>query len=249
MAAAAGDARGCTSDDRGGDDLEAAVRVSLVSAEEAGLEESDGVAFRDLAPADLPALRELQTALFPVRYNDSFYERLFSPGYFTLVGIDAAPPSDGSFEGTTVAGGGALVAVASVRITSDWRVAYIMTLGVDHRYRRRGLGARALRLCLRATCERSRCQLAQLHVKSLNEAAVAFYNSMGFQADEAEGHAGLCRAHYLIEGEPYDAFALKYDLRPLRRDLGEEEGGPYSHYGSSLYSWAQSTCEGGCAIL
>ena len=59
--------------------------VDMVRVETAG--DEDDVAFRYLEEEDLPALRALQVDLFPVRYNDAFYSRLFAPGYFTLVGV------------------------------------------------------------------------------------------------------------------------------------------------------------------
>jgi len=60
------------------------------------------IAFRELQARDVIELRELQLALFPVRYSDSFYDRLFTDGYYTAVGCTV---SDGE-----------IVAVASVRI-------------------------------------------------------------------------------------------------------------------------------------
>jgi hypothetical protein len=76
------------------------------------------VVFRDLDEADLPSVKELHRALFPVQYSDSFYTRLFAEGYFCLVG---------EVEGE-------VIAVASARAVDqngqEARDAYIMTLGV-----------------------------------------------------------------------------------------------------------------------
>ncbi len=41
---------------------------------------SPRIEFRVLRQEDILALRELQLALFPVRYTDKFYNRLFSHG-------------------------------------------------------------------------------------------------------------------------------------------------------------------------
>merc|ERR1719272_1638609 len=64
------------------------------------------IAFRELQARDVIELRELQLALFPVRYSDSFYDRLFTDdlaiGHYTAVGCTVPD--------------GEIVAVASVRI-------------------------------------------------------------------------------------------------------------------------------------
>jgi ribosomal protein S18 acetylase RimI-like enzyme len=230
---------------------------------EAGLVEEDGaeeeaaadVVFRDLELADLPALRALQSGLFPVQYNDAFYSRLFAPGFYTLVGVAAPAAAGGDVptppplsaeepeqpdEAPLGARGEAVVAVASARVTTDWRVAYIMTLGVRDDYRRRGLGSRALQLCLDMLLTRTDCVIAQLHVKTLNTAAVAFYNRHGWVADEAEGRGGLCSKHYMIDGIAYDALALKLDLARMRRALGL--GGRGDSYYAAIFEWSERTC-------
>lgn len=66
---------------------------------------------------------ELQRALFPVQYSDAFYDKLFTSGYYCLVGFTQT---------------GELVAVASARSipfealgdVQPTNEAYIMTLGV-----------------------------------------------------------------------------------------------------------------------
>ena len=49
------------------------------------------VKFRSLRHEDIPALRDLQLALFPVRYTDSFYSRLFSYGECLLHYLRVCP--------------------------------------------------------------------------------------------------------------------------------------------------------------
>lgn len=225
----------------------------------------DDVRFRNLEPDDLPALQELQRGLFPVRYNDSFYTRLFSQGHYTLVGVTTprnvesahggGTPrqrcSDASTSASEVthegpngaplgARGEAIVAVASARVTTDWRIAYIMTLGVHESYRRRGLGAQALQLCLEQLRDHTSCMVAQLHVKCLNTAAVAFYNGLGWIADEAEGRGGLCSNHYLIDGVRYDALALKYDIARMRRAIAKNT--ERASYYTTLFEWGERVC-------
>merc|ERR1740124_146724 len=176
------------------------------SATRAGTESE--IVFRELQARDVTELRELQPSLFPVRYSDSFYDRLFTDGHYTAVGCTV---SDGE-----------IVAVAAVRIVQrgddappaqrNLREAYIMTLGVKESQRRRHLGNRVLRECLELVAARVPCDVATLHVKSDNLGALRFYERYGFVVDPD----GFCKDHYLIEGVLYDAYRLTYSLPPLQ---------------------------------
>ena len=59
------------------------------------------IVFREIRHADIAELQQLQRVLFPVQYSDTFYQRLFTDGYYTIVGVTVPD--------------GELVAVASVR--------------------------------------------------------------------------------------------------------------------------------------
>jgi len=91
-----------------------------------GASGSNDVFFRDVEERDIASLMELQRGLFPVQYTESFYTKLFTPGYYCIVGL--APD-------------GEVVAVASARVVAfesptemqSVREAYIMTLGVKAR--------------------------------------------------------------------------------------------------------------------
>lgn len=178
------------------------------------------VHFRGIHREDVGPLDELQRHLFPVRYSETFYDRLFTEGHFTILAVDTA---------------GRIVGVASARTSAEDTTAsavdgvtegYVMTLGVDSSMRRLGLGSELLRrilLVLRA----EGCSQAALHVKCLNRAACAFYQRRGFMLDPVLGH---CRDHYIIDGVNYDAFRLVFPLRPswvgwLAEKLGLAEAG------------------------
>jgi len=170
-------------------------------ADESERDIEDPIVTRPLRPADLDEVKELQRQLFPVRYNDSFYNKLFSPGYFTLVGCRDAS--------------GEIITIASARIVDDNArrldnaAAYIMTLGVKESHRRRNLGTRALYEILELVAEQTNAAVAQLHVKCDNVGAVAFYRRNGF-VEQA-----LCKEHYLILGTRYDALIFEFDLSAL----------------------------------
>ena len=123
-------------------DLQHALATAKASSSdlEAGSSSSDDVdaqiTFRDLEHGDIPELMLLQRDLFPVQYTESFYSKLFSPGYYCLVGHTSI---------------GELVAVASARVLESDRPhdmqlaneAYIMTLGVKVRAPRAGAAGSA----------------------------------------------------------------------------------------------------------
>ena len=161
-------------------------------------EEGSPVSFRTLETGDLGEVKALHAVLFPVQYSDNFYNRLFSEGYFCLVGVL----------------GGRIVAVASARcVETDGtpsNEAYIMTLGVDESCRRRRLGSRVMDLIIELLRERTECEFAVLHVKLLNEAAVGFYRRYGFVSNMADDY---CRDHYYINQQWYDAARFAFPLR------------------------------------
>uniref|UniRef100_A0A7S4AYH2 N-alpha-acetyltransferase 60 n=1 Tax=Chrysotila carterae TaxID=13221 RepID=A0A7S4AYH2_CHRCT len=184
--------------------------------------EGEEVVFRESRYEDIPSLKELHLALFPVRYNDAFFERLYHPGNFTLVGCCARS--------------GDVVAVASARVVDDCQrplpdnSAYIMTLGVDEAFRRRHVGSRAAQQILHVLAARTTCSYAELHVKSANRAAISFYERLGFEPDPDNGYVF---GHYLIDGQRWDALLLRYDLRGLRATAGRASS-YYATFGNML---------------
>jgi len=175
---------------------------------EAGASSSEGnIHFRDVEERDIPGLMELQRGLFPVQYTESFYTKLFTPGYYCIVGV--APD-------------GEIVAVASARVVDfqsaqelqSVREAYIMTLGVKESYRRKKLGSKVMELIFRLLRASTHCEYAGLHVKTLNTAAVKYYERLGFVCDHSMG--GYLPNHYYIDGKHWDAYRY---TRPLRGPL------------------------------
>jgi ribosomal protein S18 acetylase RimI-like enzyme len=131
-----------------------------------------------------------------VRYSEAFYQRLFTPGHFTVLAVIAS---------------GEVVGIASARTVADEAVGsreerregYIMTLGVRADFRKLGIGGELLRRIMGVL--RTHCTVAALHVKSLNADALRFYERNGFRADPAgDWYPG----HYLIEGVQFDAYKL-----------------------------------------
>ena len=161
--------------------------------------------FRNLRESDLPVVVELHRQIFPVQYTDLFFQRLFQPGYFCQVGVDAA---------------GEIITFASARVVDPTQhgspitnEAYIMTLGVRPSHRRLGLGAKQMEQILRLLRAETRATYAALHVKAANRAACGFYDRLGFTCDPNDGYLVN---HYHLYGENWDA--CRY-TRPLRSPI------------------------------
>ena len=162
---------------------------------ELALSPSSPIIFRALRQSDLPAVMELHRSLFPVQYTESFFNKLFTSGYFCEVGVDAS---------------GEIITVATARVVGQFdasatptQEAYIMTLGVRPSHRRRGLGASMMEHMLRVLRSKTRDTYVALHVKAANAAACAFYDQLGFECNPTMG--GVLPNHYHLDGEYWHA--------------------------------------------
>ena len=209
-------------------DLEAAAGQSAVDATSAAADTPLHVLFRDLEEADIPAVRELQSALFPVQYPDSFYARLFDPGYYCQVGVLAdglmvTVASARFLDGSQPAANGSSSSSGNrQRVDVDGsREAYLMTLGVREGYRQRKLGSRAMEQILKILARQTKAEYAALHVKAANRAAVKFYEALGWECNPVDGYLP---SHYYIDGRNWDAYRYTRSLRSpisvMLRDLG-----------------------------
>lgn len=59
-------------------------------------------------------------------------------------------------------------------------VAYIMTLGIDEQYRRCGIGQSLVQICINEAMNNPMCGSIYLHVITYNDAAIQFYERLGF---------------------------------------------------------------------
>ena len=104
-----------------------------------------------------------------------------------------------------------LLAAEHCGLTDDGQsIAYILTLGVEPRFQRRGIAAALLTRVVAECTASPACRLVYLHVITHNEAALAFYARHHFRLLRHE------RRFYVIRGplapvpgqEYYDAYAL-----------------------------------------
>ena len=119
-----------------------------------------------VTPENLPHLKALNQAIFPIAYKDKFYRDCIAFEGVTLL----------AYCGTEVAGGIACrleVAPGGARL-------YIMTLGVLAPFRGHGIGSLLLRTALQAVEFDHNIFAAYLHVQISNEEGMRFYKRYGF---------------------------------------------------------------------
>ena len=64
-------------------------------------------------------------------------------------------------------------------------------------------------LIFRQLRAKTQCEYAALHVKTINHAAVSYYEKLGFTRDP---HAGYLPNHYYIDGQHWDAYRTRPPL-------------------------------------
>lgn len=161
------------------------------------------VTFASLSAENLLGFRQLNAAIFPVRYNDKFYrDCLSAPSELVqlayvdkkLVGAVCCRREESSEP--AIQREEQDVASASPGVTqSDQRKSlhaqkvklYIMTLGVLAPYRERGIGHRLIQHVLSTVVHsQSAADVSEiyLHVQVGNDEALSFYMKYGFQVKE-----------------------------------------------------------------
>jgi ribosomal protein S18 acetylase RimI-like enzyme len=147
-------------------------------------------------------LRTLNTAIFPVIYQDKFYQQVVANncGYTFLAHFD------GIVVGTVCC---RLEHLSAVKDQKDRGCKlYIMTLGVLAPYRRLKIGSTMLKKILELASKNKNIMEVQLHVQTNNEEAIAFYKNFGFSIIQEV-------KDYYKKITPPDAFVLS---KPLQYD-------------------------------
>lgn len=161
----------------------------------------DAFEIRKCIERDIPAVKKLHIQLFPVRYDDDFFTGLLADTAIARVLVDKATSkivgvATGFFQrkSTDTLGLG----YGSNVVT----VFYLSTFGIHADYRRKQLGHRLLRYMLDLAKSACESDVVVLHVKTLNEAAIAFYEKNGFVLVKRK------KDHYNIGGRDYDALKM-----------------------------------------
>ncbi|XP_039066394.1 N-alpha-acetyltransferase 50-like [Hibiscus syriacus] len=138
-------------------------------------------------------LKKLNTAIFPVRYNEKYYADALASGEFTKL----AYYSD--------------ICVGSIACRLEKKeggaiCVYIMTLGVLAPYRGLGIGTKLLNHVLEL-CLKQHILEIYLHVQTNNEDAIKFYKKFGFEITETI-------KNYYTNIDPPDCFVLTKFIAP-----------------------------------
>jgi ribosomal protein S18 acetylase RimI-like enzyme len=160
------------------------------------------VGFADVTEKNIELVRILNTAMFPVKYRESFYEQLLAPGRQKLSVL--------ALYGYDIVCGAICCRVeppkAGVDAPGSGDKLYIMTLAVLDAYQRLGIASQLVAEML-ARVQKTWPTVARvyLHVQTSNERAIAFYTKLGFKVDrKLEG--------YYQRISPPDAFILIKDI-------------------------------------
>lgn len=135
------------------------------------------ISFGDVSPKNIEQVRKLNMAIFPVKYNDKFYNDLANNAMgqhpYTFLAYFA-----------DIMVGAIACRVEPQENSSGFKV-YVMTIGVLAPYRRLGIGAKLLEQTLEA-CAKAGPDLEEvyLHVQVGNDDAVNFYKGFGFEKGE-----------------------------------------------------------------
>ena len=131
------------------------------------------VSFGEVSPKNIEQVRKLNQAIFPVKYNDKFYNDLST--------VNATQFTHLAYFADIIVG--AIGCRAEGQEGEKFKV-YVMTIGVLAPYRRLGIGAKLLQQTLEACDKDPNCEEVYLHVQVGNDAAVDFYKGFGFEVGE-----------------------------------------------------------------
>ncbi|KAF3630435.1 N-alpha-acetyltransferase 50 [Capsicum baccatum] len=141
-------------------------------------------------------LKKINTAIFPVRYNDKYYTDAIASGDFTRLAY---------YNDICV---GSIACRLEKKEGGPVRV-YIMTLGVLAPYRGLGTGTKLLNHVL-DLCAKQNVSDIYLHVHTINEDAINFYKKFGFEVTDKI-------QNYYTNITPPDCFVLTKFITPPKK--------------------------------
>jgi len=141
---------------------------------------------------NLKQMKQLNAAIFPVKYQDKFYNDCIACGDVTQLAY---------YNDILI---GAIACRLEAKGDGKAKL-YIMTLGVLAPYRDLGVGTYLLEHSLRVVSEDPNIEEAYLHVQTNNEGAIRFYVKHGFTIKEMI-------PNYYKRIEPPDCYILHKTL-------------------------------------
>jgi ribosomal protein S18 acetylase RimI-like enzyme len=104
----------------------------------------------------------------------------------TFIDVENAPPD--------------IVSELVLNPTRHTKMFYIMTLGSSEAFRKRGLGSKLIQDCIDVVEGIDNCGVIYLHVITYNDAAIRFYERLGFHRIQQ------IKEYYTINGEKFDCY-------------------------------------------
>eukprot|EP01104_Vermistella_antarctica_P021519 TRINITY_DN9778_c0_g1_i1.p1 TRINITY_DN9778_c0_g1~~TRINITY_DN9778_c0_g1_i1.p1 ORF type:complete len:173 (-),score=37.35 TRINITY_DN9778_c0_g1_i1:55-543(-) len=127
-----------------------------------------------LTDKNVGQLKLLNTSIFPVNYNQKFYDDLLKIENESLTRL--------AFNGDVLVGA---VCTRTEKKDDGTTELYIMTLGVLSAYRHYGIGSKLLKYVLDGVCkEFPEIKSIYLHVQTNNEEGLEFYKKFDFEIGE-----------------------------------------------------------------
>ena len=184
------------------------------------------IVFIPVTDKNVEQLRLLNTTIFPVRYNDDFYKKVY---------VNPKLAQFGLFNDTPI--GAVAGRIEESKETKMNTQLYIMTLGVLEPYRSLGAGAKLLRYLIdlvKTDSEFKELQTIVLHVQTSNASALKFYAKFGFEVtglienyyqklDPPDCHILTLQVDRSLEPEPEPEPALAAESARQARVNGLQE--------------------------
>ncbi|KAG0222299.1 hypothetical protein BGW41_006074 [Actinomortierella wolfii] len=126
---------------------------------------SHRIALGDVTPNNLGQLKRLNSVIFPIAYQPSFYKEVLEVGEFAKIGAVCCR-------------------MEPIQHATASHDLYIATLGVLAPYRKLGLATALLEHIMTHAAENKKIRKVYLHVQTTNEEALAFYKKHGFELKE-----------------------------------------------------------------
>jgi len=149
------------------------------------------ITYRRAAPSDFESLQSAHYEMFPVDYEESFFQRVATgqDGLQNLMAVNRDSQGNEAIIGFITARAFRLYECDPVdrallglghRLLDHDTVFYILTLGVSPPFRKRGIGAKLVQWVIQHAQETC-CRAIYLHVIDYNHAAMALYRREHFQ--------------------------------------------------------------------
>jgi ribosomal protein S18 acetylase RimI-like enzyme len=167
--------------------------------------------YRPILPKDRPRIQQLHEEWFPVSYQSDFYDHLVmgkmchsGEDLYTNVAVNAQDEIVACLVGAVVPSTKLNSASRQLLLPASYehtKLCYIMTLGTVPEYRKGGLASTLVEQCIRdVILPHPECGALYLHVITLNQSAIRFYERLGFWRVQE------IKDYYTIDGKQYNCY-------------------------------------------